>query len=596
MNIVITIGETHIVSLYMLYPIDLDDFGLQQGGNNYFLTDWPVIVLDNGNLANENERNERARNAVMPIGYDTLELLSTISAIKKREGGNLHVVDMCTGCGVQGICAASMLGQGGKSKSEGTISVSLRDINPRCIEFAAFNSKLNNNHDENEINFYHSDVFNGKHSDIEIDMEIDLLLVNPPFVATPKKITESSANFNPLYADGGVDGNVVIERIFAELPGRLKSGENGGLGCFMVTEVPNVEDSPTMVAAMMGGGGGTKEMKKTKKIRIVYCGDDVETAEEYGEARALEREGDFNAEEWDCQGVWNRALVVGRFEIWDEGEDLLRTFVHVCGEGKEEEEEEGEVEAIDEEDNLLTKKAVGFLRCSLLDLRDGIEAVVFDLDGTILDTSQELMEAVCAAANVVNGTKVHSFESVVAMNLVGAPLDEIYEKLVCNPETNRSERYKLFVNEFLKVVHNSPKSDKFDDVGEWQEKGGFHSDLKLAIATTKPTTTAKDDLSAVGLLHLFTFVQGTDEGMRAKPAPDCIEFCLKQLNVSAKNAIYVGDTERDIVAANEAGCRRAVLIDRKHNNTDNKFGADVVIKVFTELEEKLKSSLFAVNH
>lgn len=132
------------------------------------------------------------RDPVMYLGADTYYLARTT-----LHGPIRSALDICTGSGVHGILAAG--------SAERAVGV---DISPRAVNFARLNAMLN---DAWNAVFLEGDLFGPVGGE-----RFDLILANPPFVASPV--------YELAYRDGGPSGADVLRRIVAALPDYLTSG------------------------------------------------------------------------------------------------------------------------------------------------------------------------------------------------------------------------------------------------------------------------------------------------------------------------------------------------------------------------------------
>lgn len=210
--------------------------------------------------------------------------------------------------------------------------------------------------------------------------------------------------------------------------------------------------------------------------------------------------------------------------------------------------------------------------------RAAFDAVVFDLDGTLLDSERAIVQAAERAFADV-GAAVSELQ--VADHL-GAPLEELYALFVGDGDDARLRR---FIARYIERHDEHP--DRFPPplpgvvagLGALQARG-----VPLAVGTTKPSARATLQLEAAGLLRFFAHVQGTDPGMRPKPHPDVVERACAALRVSPARAAMVGDTPRDVGAARGAGAHAIVVAyseERRRVAAD--FGADRVIASLVEL-------------
>src|SRR5258708_1634766 len=81
---------------------------------------------------------------------------------------------------------------------------------------------------------------------------------------------------------------------------------------------------------------------------------------------------------------------------------------------------------------------------------------------------------------------------------------------------------------------------------------GLKARYRLALATNR-SATIPALIDYLGLDGIFDAVASARDKVRPKPAPDIIELCLTRAGVAAARAVYVGDSETDLVAAQAAG-------------------------------------------
>ena len=180
-----------------------------------------------------------------------------------------------------------------------------------------------------------------------------------------------------------------------------------------------------------------------------------------------------------------------------------------------------------------------------LDLR----AIVFDLDGVIVDSHAVMCEAFSLAYAEVVGDGPVPFEEYTRhlgryfpdiMRIMGLPL-EMEEPFV-------RESYRL-----------SRKVVLFDGVrellGALRARG-----LRLAVATGKSGPRARALLAELRILDQFEQVIGSDEVAHPKPAPDIVLRALDLLGVEPGGAMMIGDAVTDIQSARGAGVRAVAAL------------------------------------
>ncbi|TDI31881.1 MAG: HAD family hydrolase [Acidobacteria bacterium] len=172
------------------------------------------------------------------------------------------------------------------------------------------------------------------------------------------------------------------------------------------------------------------------------------------------------------------------------------------------------------------------------------EGVVFDLDGTLVDSYAAITECYNHACTSL-GQPAVSPETV--RGLVGHGLESLMEDAVGPAQVVRAvalfrERYDVICEERTTllpgVAGTLPRL----------AAGG----LRLGVATNKPTRFAVRILRALGLMPPVRAVLGPGEGIPPKPRPEMLLKVLADLGVSRRQALYVGDMEIDIETARRA--------------------------------------------
>ena len=179
------------------------------------------------------------------------------------------------------------------------------------------------------------------------------------------------------------------------------------------------------------------------------------------------------------------------------------------------------------------------------------EAVIFDLDGTLVDSAAEIAYSI----NHVMMQRGNDELPVDAVRrLIGRPPSEIFEMAGWRDPT-AIEVAVLDFREHL-ARHIGERSTVFPGVVGLLERLAAMG-IATAVATTKPTGLARLAVKAAGLSKLLQHVQGTD-GFPPKPSPDVVQRALSRLGVS--NGLMVGDTPDDIHAGRAAGLQTVALL------------------------------------
>jgi pyrophosphatase PpaX len=172
-------------------------------------------------------------------------------------------------------------------------------------------------------------------------------------------------------------------------------------------------------------------------------------------------------------------------------------------------------------------------------------AVLFDLDGTLIDT----IELILASARHAFAGRRHvpSDEEWVAG--IGTPLLaqlRLYAADDADLATLLAS-YRAYQHE-----HHDRLTRCYDDVPATIEE--LHRrGHPLAVVTSKASPIAARSLTHVGLDRYIPVVIGCDDTTRHKPDPEPVLLALDRLGVEAADAVYVGDSPHDIHAGNAAG-------------------------------------------
>jgi pyrophosphatase PpaX len=170
-------------------------------------------------------------------------------------------------------------------------------------------------------------------------------------------------------------------------------------------------------------------------------------------------------------------------------------------------------------------------------------AVVFDLDGTVVDSVELIVVSFQHAIRVVLGREA-SYEEAIAN--VGRPLLE--QMAMLSPE--HAEELVAVYREFNHREHDRMLTlyDGMLNLLHTLQLGG----VRLGLVTSKSRFTTQMAFDLTGIESYFDEVVCADESPRNKPSPDPILLCLERLGVPPAEAAYVGDAPADIQAATAA--------------------------------------------
>ncbi|GLP96624.1 HAD family hydrolase [Paraferrimonas sedimenticola] len=181
-------------------------------------------------------------------------------------------------------------------------------------------------------------------------------------------------------------------------------------------------------------------------------------------------------------------------------------------------------------------------------------AVLFDLDGTIIDTAPDLVAALNDTL-VAHGyqpapfDKVSSFTSDGSTGLLRAALGELPDERVIELKASLLEHY---------VARNGERACLYPEMpellSELQTRG-----FKLGVITNKPARFTRPLLEALDLIDTFGTVISGDSCIKAKPSPFPMRLASQQLGVDSSRSWYLGDARRDMEAAHAVGMQAVAV-------------------------------------
>lgn len=182
--------------------------------------------------------------------------------------------------------------------------------------------------------------------------------------------------------------------------------------------------------------------------------------------------------------------------------------------------------------------------------REHIEAVIFDLDGTLLNTLYDLTDSVNWALEKY-GLPTRSIEEV--RTFVGNGLRNLMQRAVPNGEENPVfESLFEFFREYYKS-HCNIKTVPYEGIMELMKELKGRG-IQMAIVSNKIDAGVKE-LNAIHFAEYVDVALGEREGIGRKPAPDSVNEAIRLLGVDKENTVYVGDSDVDIQTAKNAEIR-----------------------------------------
>jgi phosphoglycolate phosphatase len=186
---------------------------------------------------------------------------------------------------------------------------------------------------------------------------------------------------------------------------------------------------------------------------------------------------------------------------------------------------------------------------------DRLRLLVFDLDGTLIDSARDLANSVNAALEhmgrpplteemiasfVGNGAAMLVRQALAAENNI--PPDEVHDEEIATAYSYFLEHYR---------AHNLDFTYAYEGVAEALRT--LSGRFAMAVLTNKPVRPARRILEGLGLAEFFRVVYGGDSFPLKKPDPMGLNTILAEIGARADETLMVGDSKVDVLTARNAG-------------------------------------------
>ena len=186
-----------------------------------------------------------------------------------------------------------------------------------------------------------------------------------------------------------------------------------------------------------------------------------------------------------------------------------------------------------------------------------IQAIAFDLDGTLIDSVAGVALALNAA---LMNAGLARFDLATVRGWIGDGPDALIQRALRASELDGAPPATLawrLRRDFDEVTLQDPAAQGTPYPGTADLLRALSDVYPLVVVTNKPTPLARAVLEAAGLLSFFSAVHGADTPAQRKPSPLLIEQAAQRLGLPTAELLMVGDGPADLRAARAAGCRAA---------------------------------------
>ncbi len=166
--------------------------------------------------------------------------------------------------------------------------------------------------------------------------------------------------------------------------------------------------------------------------------------------------------------------------------------------------------------------------------------LVFDLDGTLIDSSAGVIEAVNYSLRMTHHPEREGAE---ISRWIGFPLEKMYADFGVGPFADLYHHFQRRAAESV-VRSSEPLEGAESTVRLLHERG-----WRMAIATTKVHHHVEAIIEKLGWGDIFPVIVGGDDVTRVKPDPEAFRLAMSRLGANSEDTLVIGDTTNDVLAA-----------------------------------------------
>lgn len=212
-----------------------------------------------------------------------------------------------------------------------------------------------------------------------------------------------------------------------------------------------------------------------------------------------------------------------------------------------------------------------------------LRLVLFDVDGTLVDSQAEIMSAMQVAFDQV-GLALPNRTDV--LSTVGLSLTETFQTLIPQADAALiaaiSQAYK---SAYYENRMSGARPILFDGIDDVIRRLAQRDDLVLGVATGKSRRGINALIDMYDWQGVFVTVQVSDDHP-SKPSPSMILAALGETGVDAQSAVMIGDTEYDMQMAQSAGIH-AMGVSWGYHDNQRLHGAQVILDQVSDIETAL---------
>jgi len=214
------------------------------------------------------------------------------------------------------------------------------------------------------------------------------------------------------------------------------------------------------------------------------------------------------------------------------------------------------------------------------------EAIVWDLDGTLIDSAPDLAQAL---NRVLNNHGHPALDQAQVRNMIGGGATHLIQRgFAAFGQRLKGTVLQEMVAEFMPIYTAGATDQTLLFDGTRQTLQYFsNAGIVQGICTNKPERITRIILADLGIQHFFGAVVGGDTTTARKPDPLPLQTCLGMLDVRPAQGLMIGDSGVDVAAARAIGMPVGVVSFGYSRQAVAELGADFLIDALGDLSPRL---------
>ncbi len=215
-------------------------------------------------------------------------------------------------------------------------------------------------------------------------------------------------------------------------------------------------------------------------------------------------------------------------------------------------------------------------------MNKNFKCVIFDLDGTLIDSGPDLLNTL---NYVLSRNNLEEIDSSVIGNLVGGGAEAMIRRGFKHLNAHLDEKkiptlINLFINHYYKNCTNKTRLY----LGVLNTLNFLRERAYICLCTNKKQFLAEKILEELGIINFFNFILGSDGKTPLKPEIEMPKKCLEKSKIPSDQVVFVGDSTNDILPANQLAMF-SVHVTYGYGKLEEKVRANLVIDKIKDLKK-----------